>query len=226
MTYIQQRLFSLGDPTYRSFMINLLPTCNPDFIIGVRTPALRALAKELSGTEEGRAFLSELPHAYFEENNLHAFLLEKIRDFDTAIAEIERFLPYVDNWATCDQMCPKVLGKHTDALLPHIRRYLSSGSEYTVRFGIELLMRFYLDDLFDPAYPEMVARTNDDAYYVHMMIAWYFATALAKQYDAVIPYIQEHRLSRKTHNKAIQKAVESFRITPEQKAYLRTLRIK
>lgn len=223
MTELQKLLFAHQDAPYGKFMCPLIPNVDPETVIGIRTPVLRKLAKELPDAE---AFRKDLPHLYFEENQLHAFSLERIKDFDTAIRELDAFLPYVDNWATCDQMNPKVFKKYRMELFPHIRRWLDSDHAYTVRFGIKMLMDHFLDEDFDPAYPEMVASVRQEDYYVKMMAAWYFATALAKQYDAVLPYIAECRLDKWTHNKAIQKAVESCRITPEQKVRLKQYRIK
>ena len=223
---IEKRLFDMQDTEYRDFQSKLMPTVEKGRIIGVRTPSLRKLAKELAKYPDADAFLNGLPHKYYEEDNLHAFLLEQIKDFDRAVCEIDRFLPYVDNWATCDMMSPKVLLRYPDRLIEKIDGWLSSGDTYTVRFGIKMLMSGFLDDRFMPEYAERVAAVRSDEYYVKMMAAWYFATALAKQYEAVLPYITEHRLDTWTHNKAIQKALESNRITPEQKAYLRTLKIK
>ena len=226
MTPIQQELFALQDTAYRDFQSKLIPNIDPESAIGVRTPALRALAKRLAGSPEAEAFLRELPHAYFDENQLHAFLLCEEKSFETCLAQVERFLPYVDNWATCDQLSPKVFRKEAEKLLPSIRAWIRSEETYTIRFGLGMLMQHFLDERFDPAYPELAAAVRSDEYYVNMMIAWYFATALAKQYDAVIPYIEQNRLGVWTHNKAIQKCVESRRISPEQKAYLKTLRRK
>lgn len=223
---IQSKLFSLQDTTYRAFQQKLIPSIDPETIIGIRTPALRNLAKELSGTPEAAAFLQRLPHHYLEENNLHAFLIARIKDFSQAIDATDAFLPYVNNWATCDQLSPKVFSKYPDALLPQIQRWMKSGQTYTIRFGIGMLMRYFLDQNFSSDYLKAVASIQSDKYYVNMMIAWFFATALAKQYDAVLPYFQQPRLSPWTHNKAIQKAIESYRITGEQKTYLRTLKIK
>lgn len=223
---IEQRLLALQDLKYRDFQRKLIPTVDPDTVIGVRTPQLRALAKELAGTAEAAEYIKRLPHRYYDENNLHGFLIEKIRDYDAAVAAVEAFLPYVDNWATCDLISPKVFKKHLPELLERIRAWLGSGEVYTVRFGIGMLMSFYLDDAFSPEYPELVAGVRSEEYYVNMMIAWYFATALAKRWDAALPYIVQRRLDRWTHNKAIQKALESYRITDAQKAYLRTLKIK
>ena len=222
---VQARLFALRDPGYQAFEAKLIPTNPPERMIGVRTPALRALAKELSGSPEAAAFLEALPHGYFDENQLHAFLLSGGRSFPDVLGRVEAFLPYVDNWATCDQLSPRVFRTHKTELLPSVRRWLSSDRPYTVRFAVGMLMAHYLDDAFDPAYPALVAALRSDEYYVSTMAAWYFATALAKQYDAVIGYLEERRLPVLTHNRAVRKAVESFRIPPERKAYLRSLRI-
>ncbi|MGN0635441.1 MAG: DNA alkylation repair protein [Acutalibacteraceae bacterium] len=224
MTAVQKELFSMQDEAYRLFQAKLMPTVDMETIIGVRTPALRKFAKTFAKSDEAAHFLQTLPHRYYEENNLHAFLVEQIRDFDACIAALDAFLPYVDNWATCDSMAPKVLGKHKEKLPVHIRRWLSCKETYTVRFAVGLLMRYFLDDSFSPEYLQWVASLDSDAYYIRMMAAWYFATALAKQYEAALPVLQNGVLETWTHNKAIQKALESYRITPEQKAYLRTLR--
>ena len=221
---IRKELFSLQDPAYREFQYKLIPTVDPDAIIGVRTPALRKYAKELAKREDVTPFLHDLPHRYFDENQLHAFVISELKDFGTCMAETERFLPYIDNWATCDQLSPKVFRKHRPELLQKIREWLRSGHTYTIRFAIGMLMQHFLDEDFDPAYPEAVAAIRSEEYYVNMMIAWYFATALAKQYETILPYMENRRLSAWTHRKAIQKAVESFRITPEQKEYLKQLR--
>ena len=226
MENIRLRLFELQDIPYRDFQAKLIPNIPPETMIGVRTPALRDLAKELVRSNSIGSFLRELPHAYFDENQLHAFIISELKDFDTCLEEVERFLPQIDNWATCDQLSPKVFRKHKSALLPCIDQWLASGETYTVRFAIGMLMEHFLDDAFDPAYPEKVAAVRSEEYYINMMIAWYFATALAKQYDAVLPYIEKQRLSPWTHNKAIQKAVESRRITPEQKEYLKTQKVR
>lgn len=220
---MKETLFSLQDAKYRDFQTKLIPNIDPDTIIGVRTPELRKLAKELGA---GESFRRNLPHEYFEENQIHAFSLEPLKDFDRVIEEVERFLPYVDNWATCDQLRPKTFAKHKSELLPYIRRWLASGHVYTIRFGIGMLMCHYLDDAFDPEYPALVAAVEHEDYYVRMMVAWYFATALAKQYDAVLPYLTERSLEKWTHNKTVQKAVESYRITPAQKDFLTKLKLK
>ena len=226
MQMITERLLSLQDLKYKQFHSKLIPTVHPEVIIGVRTPKLRELAKELKGTPEADAFLKTLPHYYYEENNLHGFLIETIRDFDDCIAALNTFLPYVDNWATCDMMAPKVLKKDLSKLEEWVKRWISAGETYTIRFGVNLLMKFYLEDAFSVEYPELVASIRSEEYYVKMVMAWYFATALAKQYKAVLPYLEEHRLDVWTHNKTIQKAVESYRITEKQKNYLKTLKRK
>ncbi|MDO5400063.1 MAG: DNA alkylation repair protein [Eubacteriales bacterium] len=224
MTEIQNLLFAARDPGYREFHARLMPTIDLERIIGVRIPSLRRMAKELAGTTPAAAFLEALPHEYYEENNLHGFLIGELRDFSACLAQVERFLPYVDNWATCDSLRPKCFGKHKQELLPHIQRWLAAGEPYTVRFAMEMLMVHFLDGDFSPAYPDWVAAVESSEYYVNMMAAWYFATALAKQWEAVIPYLEQNRLAPWVHNKTIQKAVESYRITGEQKEYLRKLR--
>lgn len=226
MTEIQKRLFALQDEGYRAGSVKLNPTVDSDTIIGIRIPALRALAKELKGSDGAAAFLSVLPHEYFEEYLLHALLNGSIKDFDEAVRETERLLPYLNSWALTDSMRIKAFDKQPEKLIPCIDRWLGSDHPYTVRYGILCLMNYFLDDRFKPAYLESVAAVISDEYYVNMMIAWYFATALAKQYDAAISFLEERRLSKWVHNKTIQKAVESYRITDDQKAYLRTLRIK
>ena len=226
MDNIKNYLFSLQDTKYKEFNCKLMPTVTPDTVIGVRTPQLRAYAKEVFKSEYAEIFLSSLPHTYYEENNLHGFLIEKIKDYDLCIKHLNKFLPFVDNWATCDQLTPKIFKKHTDKLLKQIEIWINSEHTYTVRFAIKMLMAFYLDENFKPAYPKLVASIKSDEYYINMMIAWYFATALAKQYNETIPYLENKTLDKWIHNKTIQKAVESYRITDEQKTYLRTLKIK
>ena len=221
---ILQRLFALQDLKSGDFQAKLMPTVDKSTIIGVRTPALRRLAKEFAKREDVGAFLDALPHGYYDENNLHGFLLCEEKDFDRVITRLDAFLPYIDNWATCDLLSPKVFKKHKAELLPHIRRWLASSKVYTVRFGIEMLMSHYLDEDFTPEYFDWVAVLRSEEYYVNMMIAWYFATALVKQYDTALPILLEQRLMPWTHNKIIQKAIESYRITDEQKAYLRSLK--
>lgn len=226
MSTITERLLALQDLKYKEFHSKLMPTISPEVIIGVRTPDIRKLAKQIAGSEEAEEFLHILPHTYYEENNLHGCLIEAMKDYDACVDALEKFLPYVDNWATCDLMTPKIFKKHTDELLAEIKRWIASEHIYTIRFGIEMLMNFYLDEKFSTEYSDMVAAVHSEEYYVNMMIAWYFATALAKQYDAVLPYLTEHRLDVWTHNKTIQKAVESYRITDEQKAELKKLKRK
>lgn len=225
-TDLLNKLFALQDSTYQAFQSKLLPTVAPETVIGVRTPLLRQLAKELAGTPQAESFLRCLPHSYYEENNLHAFLVEKIRSYPEALAETERFLPYIDNWATCDCFCPKVFARHKEELVAPIRRWLHSDKVYTVRYAIGMLMRYYLDDAFQPEYLAWAAEVHRDEYYINMMRAWYFATALAKQPDAALPWLAEKRLDIWTHNKTIQKAIESFRISPGMKDQLRALRIR
>ena len=228
---IRAQLFALQDKEYQVFYSRLMPTLPPETVIGVRVPLLRKLAKQLADTPEAEAFLQELPHFYCEENALHAFLLEPVRDYGIALAATERFLPYVDNWATCDSLSPRGFAENRARLLPHkpellpaIRRWLGSDQVYTVRYGIGMLMRYYLDDAFRPEYLAWAAAVHSEEYYVNMMRAWYFATALAKQPDAALPWLTEKRLDLWTHNKAIQKAVESRRIPPGMKQLLRGLR--
>lgn len=231
MTEIQARLFALQDEGFKAFNSKLMPTVAPETVIGVRTPALRALAKELRGTETAARFMSVLPHGYFEEYALHAFLIEYIGDYADCVAALEKFLPYVDNWATCDQLNPKVLGAHRAELMGNIRRWIASEHVYTRRYAIGLLMRWYLGEDFHTEYADMAASagndkfTGDEGYYLRMMQAWYFATGLALNYAEFLPYIEQRRLEPWTHNKSIQKAVESYRVSAEHKAYLRTLRV-
>ena len=223
---IQQELFALQDLSYRDFHAKLMPTVDKARVIGVRTPKLRAFAKEFGKTEEAKEFLKVLAHEYYEENNLHGLLIEQIKDYPTLIRELNRFLPCIDNWATCDLLTVRVVKKHLDTFTEEVERWLASDHTYTIRFGIGMLMRYYLEEHFSLEYPEKVAKIRSEEYYVNMMRAWYFATALAKQYEAIFPFLEEKRLDAWTHNKTIQKAIESYRITQEQKVYLRTLRIK
>ena len=223
---IYKELVSLQDKGYRDMQITIIPSVDADSIIGVRTPALRSLAKELSKREDIGTFLNDLPHKYFEENQLHAFILSGMKDADKAFELTDKFLPYVDNWATCDQMSPKIFKKHKDLLLEYTDKWIKSDLTYMKRFGIGMLMEHFLGDDFKTTYLTKVSKIRSDEYYVNMMIAWYFATALAKQYDATLPYLEKQKLAIWTHNKSIQKAVESYRITPEQKEYLKTLKRK
>lgn len=223
---IRDALFQMRDEPYRAFQVKLIPTIDPDAMIGVRTPALRKLARQLYVAGDAAVFLDDLPHSYFDENQLHAFILSEMRDYDECISAVCRFLPFVDNWATCDQLSPQVFRKHRPLLLRCILEWLDSGQTYTVRFAIGMLMAHHLDEAFEPEYPRMVAGVHSDEYYVKMMVAWYFATALAKQYETVLPYIETRALEPWTHNKAIQKALESYRIPDEHKAHLRGLKVR
>ncbi len=220
---IRSELFALQDLSYRDFHARLMPTVQKETVIGVRTPALRRLVRQIP-TQDAASFLSSLPHTYYEENNVHACLIAACKDFETALHLTEAFLPYIDNWATCDMFFPKIFEKNAEALLPHILTWIRDDAEYTVRFAIGLLLRLFLDERFSADYLALVAETKQDDYYVYMMVAWFFSVALVKQYEATLPFLLEHRLPRRTHNKAIQKAIESYRISPEKKTYLRTLR--
>ena len=223
---IYKALVSLQDKGYRDMQITTIPSLDPDSIIGVRTPALRSLAKELSKREDIDKFLNSLPHKYFEENQLHAFILSGMKDAVKAFELVDKFLPYVDNWATCDQMSPKIFKKNKELLLEYADKWINSDLPYVKRFGIGMLMEHFLDEDFKTTYLTKVSKIRSDEYYVNMMIAWFFATALAKQYDATLPYIEKQKLDIWTHNKTIQKSVESYRITPEQKEYLKSLKRK
>lgn len=224
MNDIRECLLDMQDLTYGDFAAKLLPTVPRERIIGVRLPALRKYAKELAKSERAAQFMRELPHRYLEEDHLHSFLIGQMRDADECYAALEAFLPYVDNWSVCDSLRPKALTYDREALLARIRTYMQSDHAYTVRFGIELLMLYFLDEDFSPEHLAAVANVQSGEYYVNMMVAWYFATALAKQWEAALPYLEQRRLPDWVHNKTIQKAIESYRITPAQKAYLRTLR--
>lgn len=221
----QGLLFQVQDKGYRDFQSKLIPTIPAETIIGVRTPAIRKLAKEYAKDPESAAFLMQLPHTYYDENILHALLVAEIKDYDTCVKEVERFLPHVDNWAVCDIFSPKVFKKNRDRLIKKIKEWAASDHPYTCRFGMEMLMTHFLDEDFRPEYLEIPAEVHSEEYYVNMMIAWFYATALAKQWDAAVSYIEEKRLNPWTHNKTIQKARESYRITPEQKEYLKTLKV-
>ena len=226
MPSIREKLFALRDEKYKNFQGALIPTVPSERMIGVRTPLLRALAKEISDTEEAAAFLADLPHRYFDEDQLHAFLISRIKDFDRCLAELIRFLPFVDNWATCDQMNPVAFRKNPERLLPLVREWLADERTYVLRFAIKVLMDHFLGDRFDPDYLMWVAAVRSDEYYVDMMVAWYFATALAKRYEETIPYLEEGRLPSETTRKAIRKALESYRITPDRKEFIKRLKVK
>ena len=223
---IREKLFSLRDEGYADFQARLIPGAPRKRFIGVRTPELRRFARELVNAEGTDLFLDDLPHGYFDEDQLHAFIISGMKDYDGCMERLERFLPFIDNWATCDQLSPKVFKKHKEELIIAVYRWLESDAVYTVRFALGMLMEHFLGDDFREEYLETAASVRSDEYYVKMMVAWYFATALAKQYAAALPYIGNRRLDKWTHNKTIQKAVESYRITGEQKDYLRTLKIK
>ena len=219
-----EKLFSLKDEGYKAFQGALIPTVDSERVIGVRTPQLKSLAREIYGSGEYESFISSLPHRYFEENNLHGFIICVMKDFDTCLSEVERFLPYIDNWATCDQLRPKALSKNKEKLLERICVWIKSDHTYTVRFGLGMLTAHFLDADFRPEFLDLAAGVTAGEYYVDMMLAWFFATALAKQYEATVPYIENRILSEKVHGISIRKACESFRVTDEQKRYLKTLK--
>lgn len=222
---IETELFRLRDEKYADFQQKLTPVHSREHFIGVRTPDLRRLAKEMRKSSNTAGFLGSLPHRYFEEDQLHAFIISEEKDFGKCISLIETFLPYIDNWATCDQLSPKAFAGHREELPAYARKWISSGLTYSVRFGIGVLMKHFLGEYFRSEFADMVSAVTSEEYYINMMRAWYFATALAKNYDEVLPYIEQKRLDRWTHNKTIQKAAESFRISDEQKQYLRTLKV-
>lgn len=226
MNEIQERLFTLQDLGYKEFHSKLMPTVSKEKIIGVRTPVLRKFAKEINNSDLKAEFLKTLPHKYYEEDNLHAFLIEQIKDFDECISALDDFLLYIDNWATCDMMTPKILEKHPNKLYLKIQEWINSSHTYTVRFGVVTLMKFFRDEHLDKKHLDLLLTINSDEYYVNMAIAWYLATALASNWDMVIPYIEKQKFSKWVHNKSIQKAIESYRITPEQNNYLKILKIK
>lgn len=225
---ITDGLFALKDENYRRFHAKLIPDIPIDNIIGVRTPVLRKYAKEVAKLPEANIFLESLPHSYYEENNLHGALLSLLypKDIIAFMEQLERFLPYVDNWATCDMLSPKIFKKHLSYVYERVQKWLQSDAVYTIRFGIVTLLGFYLDDAFEPEMLQLVANVRSEEYYVNMAVAWYFSMALVKQYDATLPYIQNRVLEPWTHNKSIQKAIESRRIPQETKAYLRGMKIR
>lgn len=226
MTELQKTLTALSDPAYAAFQAKLVPTVGKERILGVRVPVLRRFAKEYAKKPESREFLHTLPHMTYDEDMLHALLVSGCGEFDRCVFLLDEFLPHVDNWAVCDALRPKVLGKDKKRLLAQIRRWISSEHDYTCRFGIEMLMCEFLDEAFCPGQHALVCGVTHEEYYVRMMMAWYFATALAKQWDATIPVIENHTLSAFVHRMTIRKACESFRITREQKQYLVTLKEK
>lgn len=221
---LYDRLIKVKDEEYRAFQTKLVPNIDPDTILGVRTPDLRTIAKKVYESAERDAFLKDLPHRYYEENLIHFFTVALIRDFDECVKAAEAFLPYVDCWPVSDQATPKSFRKNRQKLLPYIEKWIASEHVYTARFGIRMLMNEFLDEDFKPAYLELVASKKGEDYYLKMMVAWYFATALAKQYNETVPYFEARRLDEWVHRKAIQKAVESFRVTDAHKAYLKSLR--
>lgn len=225
---ITDGLFALKDENYRRFHAKLIPDIPIDNIIGVRTPVLRKYAKEVAKLPEANIFLESLPHSYYEENNLHGALLSLLypKDIIAFMEQLERFLPYVDNWATCDMLSPKIFKKHLPYVYERVQKWLQSDAVYTIRFGIVTLLGFYLDNAFEPEMLQLVANVRSEEYYVNMAVAWYFSMALVKQYDATLPYIQNRVLEPWTHNKSIQKAIESRRIPQETKAYLRGFKIR
>lgn len=217
-------LYAVADAEYKDFNSKLIPNISSDLFIGVRTPILRKMAKDMIKSGLAEDFISDLPHKYFEENQLHAFILSEIKDFDIAIEEVSRFLPYVNNWATCDQMSPRVFKKNSVNLLTYIIKWIKSKHVYAVRFGVLCLMRYFLDDNFNVKYADMVANIKSDDYYINMMRAWYFATGAAKQYDAILPYLYAGKIDDWTRKHAIQKALESYRVDAKHKDFLRSLR--
>lgn len=219
---VKSLILAAADPDYRDFTVKLTPSLNPKTVVGVRTPMLRKIAASLS-SEEASAFMKSLPHELYEENNVHGYLIEKIKDYDACISALDEFLPYVDNWATCDTCTPKVLKKQPLHTKEKAYEWIADGRTYIVRYGIKTLMTFFQDDLFLPEYADKVASVKSDEYYVNMMIAWYFATLLAKQPDCAVKYLENRSLSPDVHKKTVRKAIESFRVSAQLKAYLRTL---
>lgn len=224
MIDIRKELFELADEKYADFQARLTPTVDRELFIGVRVPAVRKFAKEIYKSYRYADFLKELPHKYYDENMLHGLILSEFKDYDACVSEVEKFLPYVDNWAVCDIMSPKCFKKNKDRLINKIIEWSKSDKVYTSRFGIEMLMSHYLDEDFREEYLEIPAYVKLEDYYAKMMVAWFFATALAKQWDATITYIENESLEAWTHNKTIQKARESYRLTDKQKDYLKTLK--
>lgn len=224
--YIEKKLFELQDIKYRDFHKRLIPTVDEKSIIGVRTPALRKFAKEFAKNEPAvsKDFLKILPHRYYDENNLHAFLIEQEKNFSDAMTLCESFLPYIDNWATCDTFSPKCFKKHPSEVYAKVKEWIKSDKIYTVRYAVVTLLQNFLDDNFEDEMLSLAASASCDEYYINMAVAWYFSIALIKQYDKALPYIEKKKLPVWVHNKAIQKAVESYRIDGETKAYLKTLK--
>lgn len=221
---VYEKLLEVKDSEYKEFQAKLVPNIDPETIIGVRTPDMRAVAKEVFNSDEKEAFLQELPHKYYEENLVHFFILALIKDFDECVSKVEEFLPFVDCWPVSDQATPKSFKKNHEKLLPYIKKWIASDHVYTARFGIRMLMNEFLGEDFKEEYLELVASKKGEDYYLKMMVAWYFATALAKRYDESVVYIEQHRLDDWVHKKAIQKAIESYRVSDDHKDYLRSLR--
>ena len=226
MKKILDELFSLQDEEYREFNSKLIPTVAKENVIGIRIPVLRKYEKEIRNTEKAKEFLNSLPHKYTEEYNLHALLLENIKSYEDTVKALNEFLPFVDNWATCDILSIKIFKKHLDILPEQLDIWLNSAHTYTIRFAVKMYMTYYLDENFNISYMTKISKVSSDEYYVNMMLSWYFATALAKQYETAIKFLEEKKLSYWVHNKTIQKAIESYRITDEQKTYLKTLKLK
>lgn len=226
MNNLQKELLNISDAEYAAFQAKLTPSVDPQLFLGVRVPVLRKFAKEYIKNKDALSFLDALPHKYYDENMLHALLISEMKDFDQIISYLNKFLPFVDNWAVCDIMSPKALKKNKTKLIENIEKWIKSKETYTSRFAIEMLMSFYLDDDFKESYLQYVADVRSSEYYLNMMIAWFFATALTKQWDATIPYIEKQMLDKWTHNKTIRKALESYRITEAQKEYLKKLKVK
>ena len=224
MDSIIKELYKMQDKKYRDIQVKTIPNIDSNSIIGVRTPELRSYAKKLIKEDNYKEFLEELPHKYFEENQLHSFIISEIKDYDICISYINKFLPYINNWATCDQLSPKVFKKNKEKLIKEIKVWIKSKEVYTIRFGIGMLMSYFLDEDFNESYLETISKIKSKEYYINMMIAWYYATALAKQYDSTIKYLENNKLDIWVHNKTIQKAIESYRITDSQKEYLRNLK--
>lgn len=226
MENIIKELYKMQDKKYRDMQVKIIPNIDSNSIIGVRTPELRSFAKKLIKEDNYKEFLEELPHKYFEENQLHSFIISEIKDYNICISYINKFLPYVNNWATCDQLSPKIFKKNKEKLIKEIKVWIKSKEVYTIRFGIGMLMSYFLDEDFNESYLETISKIKSKEYYINMMIAWYYATALAKQYDSTIKYLENNKLDIWVHNKTIQKAIESYRITDNQKEYLRSLKRK
>ena len=222
---IINKLYAMQDKKYLDFQSKLIPNIDKDIIIGVRSPDLKKIAKDMYKSDTYKLFLDELPHKYFEENQLHSFIISEIKDYNDCVILINKFLPYVDNWATCDQLNPKCLKKDLDNLIIEIKKWIKSSDTYTIRFGIITLMRYFLDDKFNKSHLELVSNIKSSEYYVNMMISWFFATALAKQYDSTIYIIENKILDDWIHNKTIQKCIESNRISLNKKEYLKSMKV-